>query len=115
MEFVDHDPLAAGRAAAECRDAARDCLAVASLLDGGVGDRLAAWVGDSRLGFDDVAAQVADDLRAEAGRLEGTADDIDRATRRAWDADGRRRHEHLERARRRGEQQGDRCTPTGGV
>lgn len=112
MEFVDHDPAAARRAATACRDAAEDLRVAARLLDDGVGPHLAAWAGDSRVTFDDAAADLAADLRAEAIRLEDSADEIDASTRRAYQADALRRRRHLDDLRRR-QQAADQCTPAG--
>lgn len=110
MRYVDHDPLAARRAAVACREAADELRVVGRLLDDGAGDLLAAWAGRSRLTFDDAAADLAGDVRAEAVRLEALADDIDAATARAHDAEDRRHAQHLAELRRLREQQAaDRC------
>ena len=99
MRFVDHDPVAAGAAASACRDAAETLRARARELSGGMGDHLAAWSGEARLGFDATLDDLTAGLRSEADALDATADAIDDATRRARSTESDRRLADAERER----------------
>jgi uncharacterized protein YukE len=101
MRFVDYDPAAAATAAASCREAADELRGRAELLRTHAGTHLAAWEGASRITFGVAARELAEDLRAEAGALDATADAIDAATAHARRLEADRRGEHeAEQARR---------------
>jgi len=79
LELVDFDIAAARAAALTCTDAALLLRQQAGQLEGAARGDLAAWAGQARLAFDEAASDLAADLRAEAYRLEHTADRIERA------------------------------------
>jgi len=90
LELVDFDVAAANAAVVACTDAATVLRSHAGLLEGAAGGGLGAWAGQARLAFDEAADQLAAGLRAEADRLEATAERIERAIAAARAEDGRR-------------------------
>jgi len=90
LELVGLDVAAARAAAVACTDAALALRQQAAQLEGAARGDLAAWTGQARLAFDGAANDLAAGLRAEAVRLEHTADRIERAIVAARAEDARR-------------------------
>ena len=96
MEFVDFDEAAARRAIEACTSAAADLDHGAERLVQASQGQLGVWSGQSRIGFDANADDIARVLRIEAGNLEDTADAIRRALADALEEDDERRQDRQE-------------------
>ena len=104
MEFVDFDEAAARRAIQACTSASTKLGDAADRLFQASDGQLGAWSGESRIGFDANADDIAQVLRTEVGNLEETADAIRRALADALAEDDERRRERQEQLEREEEQ-----------
>lgn len=96
MEFVDFDRSAARQAIEACRSAAEVLAAAAARLTSAADGQLGSWSGESRIGFDANADDIARALRRESADLEETADAISQALADAQALEESRRQARLQ-------------------